>query len=76
MRIFSARKGAKHEEGSAPCLGSPTAGTISQNVALMAAAKGIGTGVVGGIDARSISETLHLSPSQEPLYVMPLGYPP
>lgn len=51
-----------------------TAGTMAQNVALMAAAKNLGTGMVGGINARAISEVLQLSRSQEPLYVMPLGY--
>ena len=50
-----------------------TAGTIAQNIALMAAARGLGTGIVGGLDAKAISRALGLSGSAQPLYVMPLG---
>jgi SagB-type dehydrogenase family enzyme len=51
-----------------------TAGTIAQNVHLMAAARGIGTGIVAGIKADEIRQALGLSKDAVPLYVMPLGY--
>lgn len=51
-----------------------TAGAIAQNVALMAAARDIGTGMVGGFDRAQVAEALKLSGSQEPLYLMPVGY--
>lgn len=51
-----------------------TAGTIAQNVALMAAAKGIGTGMVGGFDAPAVTSALHLTGTRTPLYLMPVGY--
>lgn len=53
-----------------------TAGTVAQNVALMAAARGIGTGLVGVFDTGAVSEALQLTGSQAPLYLMPLGYLP
>lgn len=52
-----------------------TAGAIAENVALMAAGKGIGACVVAGFDHGFVSELLGLSGAQEPLYVMPVGYP-
>lgn len=51
-----------------------TAGTIAQNVALMCAAKSIGTGVVASIEENYIRRALNLTKQQVPLYVMPLGY--
>ncbi len=51
-----------------------TAGAIAQNVALMAAARGIGTGMVALIKAEEIRRSLSLPPETIPLYVMPLGY--
>ena len=51
-----------------------TAGAISQNVALMAAARGIGTGMVALIKAEEIRRALSLPGETVPLYVMPLGY--
>jgi len=52
-----------------------TAGTIAQNIYLMSAAKGIGTCLVGGINARNIQQILGLSDTEIPILVMPLGYP-
>jgi nitroreductase len=51
-----------------------TAGAIAQNVYLMAAARGIGTCLVAGIDEGAIRKGLSLSNAAIPLYVMPLGY--
>jgi nitroreductase len=51
-----------------------TAGAIAQNVALMAAARGIGTGMVALIKAEEIRRALSLPGETVPLYVMPLGH--
>jgi len=51
-----------------------TAGTIAENVHLMAAARGVGTGIVAGIKADDIRAVLNLAKDAVPLYVMPLGY--
>jgi nitroreductase len=51
-----------------------TAGTIAENVHLMAAAKGIGTGIVAGIKVDEIRQALNLTNDAVPLYVMPLGF--
>lgn len=51
-----------------------TAGAIAQNVYLMAAAKGIGTCLVAGVDGDAIRKGLGLPADAIPLYVMPLGY--
>ena len=51
-----------------------TAGAIAENVHLMAAARGVGTGIVAGIKADDIRAALNLAKDAVPLYVMPLGY--
>jgi hypothetical protein len=51
-----------------------TAGAIAQNVYLMAAARGIGTCLVAGVDGDAIRKGLGLPADAIPLYVMPLGY--
>jgi nitroreductase len=51
-----------------------TAGAIAENVHLMAAARGIGTGMVAGIKAEEIRRALSLPSESVPLYVMPLGH--
>jgi nitroreductase len=51
-----------------------TAGTIAENVHLMGAARGIGTGIVAGIKADEIRQALNLATNAVPLYVMPLGF--
>jgi len=51
-----------------------TAGTIAENVHLMAAARGIGTGIVAGIKVDEIRQGLNLGKDVLPLYVMPLGF--
>ena len=50
-----------------------TAGAIAQNVYLMAAARGIGTCLVAGLDGDAIRKGLGLAADAIPLYVMPLG---
>jgi len=51
-----------------------TAGAMAENVHLMAAARGIGTGIVAGIKVDEIRRALNLPPEAVPLYAMPLGY--
>jgi len=51
-----------------------TAGTIAENVHLMAAARRIGTGIVAGIKVDDIRAALNLAKDAVPLYVMPLVY--
>jgi nitroreductase len=51
-----------------------TAGTIAENVYLMCAAKGVGTGIVARIKSDEIRQALNLAKDCMPLYVMPLGY--
>ena len=51
-----------------------TAGTIAQNVYLMASAKDIGTCLVAGLEAKDVQRELKLSAEKMPLYLMPLGY--
>jgi nitroreductase len=51
-----------------------TAGTMAENVHLMAAARGIGTGMVAGSGAEDIRRALSLPAETIPLYAMPLGY--
>ncbi|MBU4234438.1 MAG: SagB/ThcOx family dehydrogenase [Proteobacteria bacterium] len=50
------------------------AGFLAQNLFLQAGALGLGAGIVGGFDDRSLAQTLKLPQSHEPLLVMPLGY--
>ena len=49
------------------------AGHVSQNIYLQAAALGLGTVAVGAFDDASVIRLLRLLPSEEPLYIMPVG---
>ena len=51
-----------------------TAGTIGQNVYLIANALGLRTRLVGALSAERIRGCLKLSKDEIPLYIMPLGY--
>jgi SagB-type dehydrogenase family enzyme len=51
-----------------------TAGCIGENVHLMAAALGLGTCMVGHMNADRVREALDLEAAEVPLYVMPVGY--
>ena len=51
-----------------------TAGTIGQNVYLMASSRGIGTCIVAGLNEENIRQAFKLPGNLVPLYVMPLGY--
>ncbi len=53
-----------------------TAGCIAQNVYLAAEAFGLGTVMAGMIRRDEIRKGLSLAEKEEPLYIMPLGYPP
>lgn len=50
-------------------------GAASQNLFLQAEALGLAAGLVGAFQDRTLSEILHLPPQQEPLLIMPVGYP-
>jgi nitroreductase len=51
-----------------------TAGTIAENVYLMASAKDVGTCLVAGLEEKAVRRELRLSSEKIPLYLMPLGY--
>ncbi len=51
-----------------------TAGTIGQNVYLIANALGLKTRLVGALSVEGIRGCLKLSKDEIPLYIMPLGY--
>jgi len=51
-----------------------TAGTIGQNVYLIANALGLRTRLVGALNVEGIRGCLKLSEDEIPLYIMPLGY--
>lgn len=50
-------------------------GHVGQNIYLQAEALGLGTVVVGAFVDSGVSGLLNLPTNQEPLYVMPVGYP-
>jgi len=50
-------------------------GHATQNLLLQAVALGLGSVVVGAFDDAQISEVAHLSANEEPLYLIPVGYP-
>jgi SagB-type dehydrogenase family enzyme len=49
------------------------AGNVSQNLSLAAEALGLGAGIVGAFEDRSLAQTLKLPPAHEPLLVIPVG---
>ncbi|MCW5657582.1 MAG: SagB/ThcOx family dehydrogenase [Burkholderiaceae bacterium] len=51
------------------------AGAAAQNIALKAAALGLGTVVVGGFDEDEVTQLLRLPPGLRPLVLMPVGTP-
>ena len=51
-----------------------TAGTIAENVYLIAAALKLGTRLVASLNENNIRTELQLDPDDVPLYIMPLGY--
>lgn len=51
------------------------AGAASQNLALQAAALGLGTVVVGAFDDDAVARAARLAPGERPIALMPLGLP-
>lgn len=51
------------------------AGHVGQNIYLQAEAMMLGVGIVGAFDDSRLVEVMDLSPSHEPLSIMPVGYP-
>lgn len=51
-----------------------TAGTVGQNIYLIANALNLGTRFVGSINEKGIRNCLELSEDEIPLYIMPLGH--
>jgi len=51
------------------------AGAASQNLALQAAALGLGTVVIGGFDDAAVARALRLPPGEQPFVLMPIGVP-
>jgi nitroreductase len=48
---------------------------VSENVYLFAAARGLGTCLIGGLDRAAITEALQLDTESYPTFVQPVGYP-
>jgi nitroreductase len=48
---------------------------VAQNVYLFCAAEGLGTCLVGGVDADAIRAALSLEPGVAVTFVQPLGWP-
>lgn len=51
------------------------AGAASQNLALQAAAQGLGTVVVGAFDDGAVAGVVGLAPGERPIALMPIGMP-
>ena len=49
------------------------AGHCAQNVCLQAAALDLGTVLTGAFNDSKVSKILHLQPSEQPLYILPVG---
>ncbi len=50
-------------------------GHIAQNIHLQAVALGLGSVPVGAFDDRAVKELLKLPKEEQPLYIIPVGYP-
>jgi SagB-type dehydrogenase family enzyme len=50
------------------------AGNVSQNLFLAAEALGLGAGIVGAFEDKTLTQAAKLPPAHEPLLVMPVGY--
>jgi len=51
------------------------AAIVAENVYLFAAARGLGTCLVGGLDRGSVTRHLGLAPHEYPTFVQPVGWP-
>jgi SagB-type dehydrogenase family enzyme len=50
------------------------AGNVSQNLFLAAEALGLGAGIVGAFDDKTLAQALNLPAAHEPLMVLPVGF--
>jgi len=51
------------------------AAMVSENAYLFAAARGLGTCLVGGVDRDAITQSLGLAGHEFPTFVQPVGWP-
>lgn len=51
------------------------AGHIAQNIQLQAVCLGLGSVPVGGFDEKKVAEICKLPAEEEPIYIIPVGYP-
>lgn len=51
------------------------AGHIAENIHLQAVALGLGSVPIGAFNDKEVKDILSLPPEQEPLYIIPVGYP-
>lgn len=51
------------------------AAIAAENVYLFAAARGLGTCLVGGLDRTAITRSLGLAPTRYPTFIQPIGWP-
>lgn len=51
------------------------AGHVGQNIYLQAVARGLGTVVIGAFEDSQVQKVLKLPENQNPLYIVPVGYP-
>ena len=52
------------------------AGHAAQNLLLQAEALDMGAVPIGAFSSKEVAEIITLSPNEQPLYLIPVGYPP
>lgn len=69
------RLNAAEEDEQKPVIAQIDAAIVAQNVYLFAAARGLGTCLVGGVDRSRITEILTLADHEYVAFVQPVGWP-